>query len=56
MDDFRVEHCFPGIGRRTMLLNARQLHAKEGRPVMILLAIEDAADGEKATKGQSRTA
>lgn len=40
-DDFRVEHDFPGIGRRVMLLNARELRQKEGEPPLILLAVED---------------
>ncbi len=40
-DDFEVEKAFPAIGQRTMLLNARKLHREDGRPEMILLAIED---------------
>lgn len=40
MEDYEVDHEFPYIGRRTMLLNARQvLDANEGHT--ILLAIED---------------
>jgi len=46
-DDFRVEHDFPGIGRRTMLLNARQIHREAERSVTILLAIEDITHDEK---------
>jgi PAS domain S-box-containing protein len=38
-DDFEVEHDFPGIGRKVMLLNARKLR-QEGAE-LILLAIED---------------
>ena len=38
-NDFEVEHNFPNIGRKVMLLNARQLR-QEGVP-RILLAIED---------------
>jgi two-component system, chemotaxis family, CheB/CheR fusion protein len=41
VQDFEVEHDFPGIGRRTMLLNARQLRQLNGGPALILLAIED---------------
>ncbi len=41
VDDFRVEHDFPDIGRRVMLLNARQIQGEDGRPALILLAFED---------------
>jgi PAS domain S-box-containing protein len=40
-DGFDVIHDFPAIGMRTMLLGARKLHWKGGRPERILLAIED---------------
>lgn len=40
-DDFEVEHEFEGIGRRTMLLNARRIHQQEQETEMILLAIRD---------------
>ena len=39
--DFRVEHEFETIGKRTMLLNARMLETEPGKPEKILLAIED---------------
>ncbi|MFA5354536.1 MAG: PAS domain S-box protein, partial [Thermodesulfovibrionales bacterium] len=40
-DDFEVDHTFPTLGHKTMLLHARRLHHDEtGRP-RILLAIED---------------
>ncbi|HLD47471.1 MAG TPA: PAS domain-containing protein, partial [Desulfobaccales bacterium] len=41
--DFAVDADFPLIGRRTMLLNARRL-PREGRPDLILLALEDITD------------
>jgi signal transduction histidine kinase len=41
--DFSVDADFPLIGRRTMLLNARRL-SREGRPDLILLALEDITD------------
>ena len=41
MDDYVVEHEFPDIGQRTMLLNARQVLYKEGASTTILLGIED---------------
>jgi len=40
-DNFEVEHDFPGIGVRTMMLNARRLDARPGHPSLILLAMED---------------
>jgi nitrogen-specific signal transduction histidine kinase len=43
---FEVDHEFPFIGRKVMILNARQIHFKEDTvlevfPPIILLAIED---------------
>ncbi len=40
-DDYEVEHDFAAIGRRTMLLNARQIEQAWGKERIILLAIED---------------
>ena len=40
-DDFEVEHDFPGIGIKKMLLNARRLAYEQDAAGMILLAIED---------------
>ena len=40
-DDYQVEHDFPDIGRRTMLLNARRLRDGDENTKLILLAIED---------------
>jgi chemotaxis protein methyltransferase CheR len=41
MEDYEVEHEFPGIGHRTMLLNARQVFYEGGADTTILLGIED---------------
>jgi chemotaxis protein methyltransferase CheR len=41
MEDYIVEHEFPGIGQRTMLLNARKVFYKGGAGTTILLGIED---------------
>jgi light-regulated signal transduction histidine kinase (bacteriophytochrome) len=46
--NFEVEHEFPAIGRRTMLLNARQIYRKGIGAQMILLAIEDITERKKA--------
>ena len=40
-EDFEVEHDFPGLGRKVLLLNARRLEQGSGQPGMILLAIEE---------------
>jgi two-component sensor histidine kinase len=41
MEDYEVEHEFPGIGHRTMCLNARQVFYEGGADTTILLGIED---------------
>ena len=41
MDDYEVEHEFPSIGQRTMLLNARQVFYQTDKRTHILLSIED---------------
>ena len=40
-DGFEVVHDFPRVGRRVILLNARQLISQENNATTILLAIED---------------
>jgi hypothetical protein len=40
-NDFVVEHEFPRIGRKRMLLNARRILGKDNELKAILLAIED---------------
>lgn len=47
-DDFEVEHDFPGIGRKRMCLNARMISGRDGRPDLILLAIEDVTEKRRA--------
>ena len=39
--DYIVEHEFPSLGKKKMILNARKLFQGEGEGGMILLAIED---------------
>jgi PAS domain S-box-containing protein len=45
--DFEVDREFPGIGRRTMLLNARRIYQKDGDKELILLAIEDITERKR---------
>jgi PAS domain S-box-containing protein len=40
-DNFKVEHDFIDIGKRTILLNARRIPAPPEKPRLILLAIKD---------------
>jgi len=42
--DFVVDHEFPGIGRKKMLLNARRVLRRDSQTRTILLAIEDISD------------
>jgi two-component system CheB/CheR fusion protein len=44
--DFQVEHDFPEIGHKQLLLNARRIDQAGGRPQLILLAIEEVTDGQ----------
>jgi PAS domain S-box-containing protein len=46
--DFEVEHNFPDIGQRVMLLNARKFSPEPNTPPLILLAIEDVTDHKLA--------
>jgi hypothetical protein len=47
-ENYKVEHDFPAIGHRVMLLNARRIIPKGGGNDLILLAIEDATGTKKA--------
>ncbi len=52
-EGFEVEHNFPTIGKRIMVLNARQVELKGSGQQRVLLAIEDITErkgAEKATK------
>ena len=46
-DNYEVEHDFATIGRRTLLLNARQIEREVGKERIILLAIEDITERKK---------
>src|SRR5580658_7558075 len=47
VEDFEVEHVFPALGRRTMLLNARRFPPESDNAELILLAIEDDTDRKR---------
>ncbi len=44
---YEVEHDFPGIGRKTILLNARQIFRKKIGSHIILLAMEDITERKR---------
>lgn len=48
LEDFEVEHEFPLIGRRVMLLNARRIYREDDGSREILLAIEDITGRKQA--------
>jgi two-component system CheB/CheR fusion protein len=50
-DNYEVEHDFANIGRRTMLLNARQIQRVMGKERVILLAMEDITERRQIEKG-----
>ncbi len=50
-DNYEVEHNFATIGRRTMLLNARQIRRASGKERIILLAIEDITERREIETG-----
>ena len=47
-DNYAVEHDFATIGRRIMLLNARQIQRVLGKERVILLAIEDITERKQS--------
>ena len=50
MEAYQVEHEFPSIGWRTMVLNARQVFYKGNSHPNLLLAIEDATERRAAER------
>ena len=47
-NNFEVDHEFPLIGRRTMVLNARRIYREGKGTEMILLALEDITDHKRS--------
>jgi len=54
-DNYEVEHDFATIGRRIMLLNARQIQRVLGKERIILLAIEDITERKEIEAGLEKT-
>ncbi len=49
-EGFQMEHDFPTIGRRIMILNARRIYREADKTQLILLAIEDVTDRVRAAQ------
>ncbi len=54
VEGFEVEHVFPTIGRRTMLVNARKIFRPGEHDGFILLAIEDVSEERVARRESKR--
>ena len=52
-DNYEVEHYFSSIGRRIMLLNARQIKRGLGKEKIILLAFEDVTERRREERSLS---
>jgi PAS domain S-box-containing protein len=50
MEAYVIERHFPAIGRRSMLLNAREVFNQRNAPTLILLTIEDVTDRRAAER------
>jgi PAS domain S-box-containing protein len=48
LHDFEVQHAFPVLGQKTMVLNARRFPPDSKNPELILLAIEDITQYKQA--------
>jgi hypothetical protein len=47
IEDFEVEHDFPKVGHKAILLNARSMIQKQGSKELIFLAMEDVTQQHK---------
>ena len=54
VEGYEVEHDFPGIGRKVMLLNARKVYRPGNGTERILLAIEDVTEARDAQRESER--
>jgi PAS domain S-box-containing protein len=56
LQGFEIEQEFPGLGRRTMILDARRVYREGNRTELVLLAIEDATERKRAEETRARLA
>ena len=54
-NDYEVDHSFPTMGHKAMLLNARRVVAVSGQKPLILLAIEDITERQQRDKRFSQS-
>jgi two-component sensor histidine kinase len=54
IEGYEIEHDFEGIGRRTLLLNARKIHRPENDATALLLAIDDVTVEREASRESER--
>ncbi len=47
-DDFQVEHTFPHIGRKIMILNARRVYSPGNTTELLVLVLEDVTERKEA--------
>lgn len=55
VEDFEVEHDFPGMGWRSMILNARRLEREEAGRELILLALQDMTERKRMEEDLRRS-
>ncbi len=55
IEDFEVDHVFPTLGQRNMLLNARRFPPENEDPDLVLLAIEDVTDWRRTADSLSNS-
>ena len=53
IEAFEVDHVFPSIGRRVMVLNARKVYRPGNKIQQILLAIEDVTERVRLERERS---
>jgi PAS domain S-box-containing protein len=55
VEDFEVNHAFPTLGQRNMMLNARRFPPDSNDPHLVLLAIEDITDRRRAEEAMQHS-
>ncbi len=53
-DNFEIEHDFPHIGKRIMLLNACRIYLKANRTKLIIITIKDITERKKIEELQNK--